>query len=95
MRVEHTLPEEEDINQIHHHDHDCFRIPVVSKDLAITVLILNIFIPGTGTLLLACTTDTHFNHFMIVGLLQFLSAGLIIGWIWSIVYGIKIVQKSY
>ncbi len=71
-------------------------IPSVSTCMAGLVLIINIFLPGLGTLLLAClgpsftcTTQTC------VGILQILTAPFIIGWIWSIYWGILACSKSY
>ena len=61
--------------------------------MATLCLLLNIFLPGVGTILNGCL-GVHFVEGLCYGLLQILLTPLLIGWIWSIVYGIKIVQLS-
>eukprot|EP00347_Sterkiella_histriomuscorum_P017463 403349270 len=61
--------------------------------MATFCLVLNIFLPGFGTMLNACM-GVHVAQGLLYGLLQILLAPLLIGWVWSIVYGIKIVQLS-
>ena len=58
--------------------------------LAFVCLLLNIFLPGFGTLLNACLGVRVLPGLM-YGFLQILLTPLIIGWVWSIIYGIKIV----
>jgi hypothetical protein len=69
-------------------------IPVLSKGTAILLLILNIFIPALGTFLMACIGPEFKSSQLIVAILQFLLAGLLIGWIWSVWWGILVVEKS-
>ena len=70
-------------------------IPSVNGCCAFFILILNIFFPGVGTLVLACIGDRFAcgNQFL-VGILQIILAPLIIGWIWSIYWGILVLGKS-
>ena len=61
--------------------------------IAVCCLILNIFFPGLGTIINAC----HGHHAatgVIIGILQSFTAILLFGWIWSIAYGVQIVNKS-
>lgn len=68
------------------------------------ILIVNIIFPGVGTMFLACCFDktnispeevSLFRTFLlIVGLIQFLTAFCILGWIWSIATGFFLVQAS-
>ncbi len=58
--------------------------------LAFLCLLLNIFMPGLGTMINACYGDFK-GAGLFYGLMQFLFAILIVPWIWSIVYGVKIV----
>ena len=60
---------------------------------AMICLILNIFVPGTGTILNACL-GVKVGPGLLYGILQLLTTPIIIGWVWSIIYGIKIVQLS-
>ena len=61
--------------------------------MALTCLILNIFLPGVGTMVNACL-GTRMMPGLCYGLLQMLLAPLLIGWIWSIFYGVKILQMA-
>ena len=67
----------------------------IDPTMAIVCLLLNIFIcPGLGTMVHACMGHDA-GQGIIYGLLQFLTTPFfLVGWIWSIVYGVKIVQKS-
>lgn len=69
-------------------------IPSFSKGLSILLLVLNIFFPSLGTFLMACLGDKFEKDQIIVGLIQFFTCWLIVGWIWSIWWGIIAVQKS-
>ena len=57
--------------------------------MATICLVLNIFIPGSGTMINACFGQKCASGF-IYGICQFFLTILLIGWIWSIIYGIKI-----
>ena len=61
--------------------------------MATVCLILNIFLPGFGTMLNACM-GVHVMAGLLYGICQVLLTPLLIGWVWSIIYGIKIVQCS-
>jgi hypothetical protein len=69
-------------------------IPSVTIGIAVLLLIVNIFLPGIGTLIIACINGKVHVEQIAVGILQFITAGIIIGWIWSIWWGILFVQKS-
>jgi hypothetical protein len=70
------------------------KLPQVNKVMGIVLLVLNIFLPGVGTLICACIGPKFEADNIIVGLLQLLLSGCIIGWVWSIWWGIIILQKS-
>lgn len=58
-------------------------------------LVLNIFVPGTGTMLCACIGDANMNKTQIgVGLVQLLTSVYLIGWLVSVYWGYLIVKKS-
>ncbi|MES1912233.1 MAG: hypothetical protein MHM6MM_004544 [Cercozoa sp. M6MM] len=68
------------------------RVPKVSETMGVICFILDIFLPGIGTLLAGATegkTDT-----MIIGVLQFFLAVFLVGWLWSIYWGYLIWKKS-
>ena len=65
----------------------------VSPGLACLFLILNIFFPGVGTMVHACF-GPHVARGICYGLLQMLLAPTLVGWVWSIVYGMQIVSSS-
>ena len=68
-------------------------IPATSTILAVILLLLNIFLPGVGTIVMSFMEGFKVKT-LIVGILQLVLAGLIIGWIWSIYWGILVLQKS-
>ncbi len=67
----------------------------IEKNMAIVCLLLNIFIcPGLGTIVHA-VMGTNAGQGIIYGILQFITTPLFLaGWIWGIVYGVKILNKS-
>lgn len=69
-------------------------IPSLNKGLAIVLLVLNINMPSMGTFLSACLGDKLRTTQLLVGLLQLLLFFCIIGWVWSIWWGILIFNKS-
>lgn len=61
----------------------------MNTPMATLCLILNVFIPGSGTIVNA-VTGKHVGPGLLYGILQFFLTILLIGWIWSIMYGVKI-----
>ena len=70
-------------------------IQPIDTSMAIVCLILNILVmPGLGTMIHACMTPNP-GQGIIIGLLQLLlSPFFLIGWIWGIVYGVRIYTRS-
>jgi len=65
------------------------------KDWGLIILIVNIFLPGIGTMVSSYCADGINWSAMGVGLAQLLTVPVfLIGWIWSIVWGVKIYEKS-
>ena len=56
-------------------------------------LILNIFFPGVGTMINGCLGPRR-GPGILYGFLQLLTAALLIGWVWSIIYGLRILEVS-
>ena len=71
-------------------------VPEVANLWAYICLVLNILIPGTGTMVASCVGKENFadKTQMIVGIFQLLTSIYIIGWIWSICWGVMIVKNS-
>lgn len=68
--------------------------PILSTPVAILILLLNIFFPGVGTMVIGCVSGINVGGWLCVGLLQLLLAFIIIGWIWAIFTGIMILSVS-
>ena len=60
------------------------------------VAVLCIVIPGSGTMVAACAgySPAWSKLQIFVGSLQMMTAVFLIGWIWSIWWGLKILHKS-
>ena len=70
-------------------------VPLVSKPVAIVAAVLNFLIPGLGTAIAACASqDVVSKSQLMLGLLQFLTSFVLIGWIMSIYWGYLIVMKA-
>ena len=70
-------------------------VPYVTKPVAIIAAILNFLLPGFGTMIAACAaSDTVSKTQLTVGLIQFLTSVVLIGWIWAIYWGYLLVMKA-
>ena len=70
-------------------------IPKVSQPVAIVCAVFNLLLPGWGTWIMACASDeTVPKTQQVIGLIQFLTAAFLIGWVWSIYWGYLIVMKA-
>ena len=67
--------------------------PALGKCLALIILILNILMPGVGTIIMGCCS-TNCTEWLCTGILQMLLTVLLIGWIWSICTGINCLSHS-
>jgi len=68
---------------------------------SVLILIINIFLPGVGTMILGCCLPNDMANkneacygLICMGALQLVLSIIIIGWIWSILFGIVLVQIS-
>ena len=67
----------------------------VDEPMHIVCFILNIFIPGSGTIISAFLDPAGLNGTALVfGLLQFFLAWTFVAWLWSILHGWWIYEKS-
>ena len=71
-------------------------VPAVHNIVAYIILALNVIIPGSGTCLSVCMAERYLNNKtqLFVGVFQLLTAIYLFGWIWSIYWGILIIQNS-
>lgn len=70
-------------------------VPKVDSTMGIVALILNIIpIPGLGTIIAGVVSGTDVVKHVIIGILQLVFSFLLIGYIWSIVWGIFIFLES-
>ena len=70
-------------------------IPSMSKGMATILLIINIFFPGLGTMISACAGGGNMiTDQLIVGILQWFTAGCLVGWIWAIWWGFLMMGKA-
>ena len=71
-------------------------VPYVTKPIAAISAFLNLILPGFGTILAACMADQNVSKTqMFVGLLQFLTSWILIGWICAIYWGYLICTKAW
>ena len=58
--------------------------------------ILNLILPGFGTMIASCSTQGAISKTQLaVGFIQFLTTYILIGWIWSIYWGYLIAMKAF
>lgn len=70
-------------------------IPLVKGDIALVCLLLNIFIPGVGTMVGAYhNVSGYMGSTCCHGILQMLLTVVVAGTVWSIITGVRIYQKS-
>ena len=73
----------------------CSNVPELSNIWAYICFILNVILPGVGTMLCACLGDTNINKTQIViGVIQLMTSVYLLGWLISIYWGYLIVKKS-
>ena len=72
-------------------------VPLLTGPWPYICAILNVVLPGSGTMLAACITEsTSWSKTQIfVGILQMLTAIYLIGWIWSIYWAYLLVLKAH
>lgn len=68
------------------------RLPSSTVSLSLTILIVNLIIPGLGTILLG--NNGNLTENIVCGVLQFFLSFIYIGYIWSIAWGLILVLKA-
>ena len=71
-------------------------VPRLTKGWPYAIMVLSIVLPGSGTLISACIgySTSWSKTQLFIGMLQMMTAAFLIGWIWSIWWGWKILHKS-
>ena len=75
----------------------CTNVPKVSKMVSIICLILNLILPGSGTLLAACVaqTETVSKGQLCLAFFQLITAFILIGFIFALIWSVLIVKKAW
>ncbi len=73
-----------------------YPVPLVDQTTAVVLLVLNLVLfPGIGTMFLGCLgRNEPKSRWFWIGLAQMLTAMCCIGWIWSILTSVKVIQKA-
>ncbi|XP_043202974.1 protein stum homolog isoform X1 [Amphibalanus amphitrite] len=90
-----------------HEKHGCFRksIPYMPMPVALLLCVLNVVTPSIGTflsgLMVFCWGPSEYPTrretlcwSLLTGLLQLITLPIVVGWIWSIKWGVAFVQES-
>lgn len=65
--------------------------PVLTTDRALICLVVNIFVPGIGTIVAGVLGE---KPLIGRGIAQLLLSLIIVGWIWAIVTGVQLLQNA-
>jgi hypothetical protein len=65
----------------------------LSKSDGLIVGIVNIICPGAGALVAAAMTGMP-GDLILLGILQFLLAFILIGWVWAVIWGVRVIAAS-
>ena len=70
-------------------------VPKVKADLGLIIFIINIVLPGCGTIWAGCAGSEGTNNTVIIwGIAELLTSWLLVGWCLSIYHGWLIYEKS-
>lgn len=69
--------------------------PTLSVGLALMILIVNIFLPGIGTIVVGCLNGVPNRcYFIGLGILQLFLAYFIIGYVWAIITSVMLLSNA-
>jgi hypothetical protein len=68
----------------------------VKAPFHIVCFVLNIFLPGIGTIVAACCASDKGDIApnVIFGLIQLICAVMVFGWVWSVIWGYLIYRRG-
>ena len=70
-------------------------VPKVSKPLAFGCGFLNLLLPGSGTMIAACSAEDNVSKVqMAIAVLQFLTTLFLVGWLFSIYWSYLLINKA-
>ena len=67
-------------------------VPVGDKLITVCMGILNFFLPGIGTIIMGVVIENRDD--IIIGALQLVLTICIVGWIWSVIWGVLMISRS-
>ena len=71
-------------------------VPYVNQVVGVIAAILNLILPGFGTMIASCAGNGAVSKTQLaIGLIQFLTTYILVGWIWSIYWGYLIAVKAF
>jgi len=72
------------------------KIPVLPEFSALCCSVVNVLLPGIGTIFatLITTRECNYSTQLVIGLLQLLTCIYIVGWLWSIYWGYLMIQAA-
>mmetsp|Transcript_1605 Transcript_1605/g.1545 ORF Transcript_1605/g.1545 Transcript_1605/m.1545 type:complete len:135 (+) Transcript_1605:43-447(+) len=70
-------------------------VPQLKSPWQYICFVLNVIIPGSGTMICSCFYKQWSKTLFMVGVFQLFLAYILIGWIFSIYWGVLIVRKSW
>ena len=66
----------------------------VDKSMGLVIFILSILFGGLATMIVGCMDKNVMKECMLCGLVQWLTGGCCVGWLWSLHTGYGIWQKN-
>ena len=72
-------------------------VPLVSKPIAVITAFVNLILPGLGTLIAACCTESYAvsKTQLCYAFLQLVLSFIIIGWIFAQIWSYLIIKKAF
>lgn len=67
------------------------QVPVLEKTMAVVCLVINLFVPGIGTIVAGVLGS---KPMIGRGIAQLVLAIILVGWIWGIVTGVQLISNS-
>lgn len=55
---------------------------------SLVILVINIFMPGVGTIISAFLSDNRETLTILIGVAQLVTSAVIFGWIWAIIWSV-------
>ena len=79
---------------VHQHHGQTDLYPTLDAMSAWIVFLLNFFLPGIGSIIVACLGAKNPGYWIIIGVFQLITAFILIGWIWALVVSCNLIGRS-